>query len=160
MNYLFDQFDVQYTLHTLCESVLGKSVEHLSKSWYLSADEILKMHNSGMKIGSHAVTHRLLSKLNPAEMYSELKESKLLLEEISDSRVDEFCYPYGGKRSYTELTCKYLEILDYSVAHDVAARPITKLDFETRYSLPRFDCNRFPFGVAHSLKGLVSNPSS
>lgn len=155
INYLFDEFNTQEVLENICEKILGKSVEKISRNWYLSVDEVLELHNSGMKIGSHAVTHRLLSKLNSTEMYTELESSKFLLEEITDSQVDEFCYPYGGARSYTSLTHRYLNILNYSVAHDVNPKPIIKSDFESRFTLPRFDCNNFPFGVAHSLKSKV-----
>jgi peptidoglycan/xylan/chitin deacetylase (PgdA/CDA1 family) len=155
VNYLFDEFNTQEILEGVCEKILGKSIEQISRNWYLSVDEVLQLHDSGMKIGSHSVTHRLLSKLSPAEMYAELESSKLLLEEITDSRVDEFCYPYGGERSYTNLTHRYLDMLDYSVAHDVNPKPIAKSDFETRFSLPRFDCNDFPFGIAQSLKSVT-----
>ncbi len=155
INYLFDEFNMQEVSENICEKILGKSVGQISRNWYLSADEVLQLHDSGMKIGSHSVTHRLLSKLSPAEMYTELESSKLLLEEITDSHVDEFCYPYGGTRSYTSLTHRYLDMLDYSVAHDVNPKQIAKSDFETRFSLPRFDCNEFPFGIAHSLKSLT-----
>lgn len=155
MNYLFNEFNAQEVLENISENILGNSLEQISLNWYVSADEVLELHNSGMKIGSHSVTHRLLSKLNPEEMYVELESSKLLLQEIIDSQIDEFCYPYGGTRSYTNLTHHYLEMLDYSVAHDVNPRPIVDADFKARFSLPRFDCNEFPFGIAHSLKGLV-----
>ena len=152
VNYLFDEFNAQNILQQICEIFVGKSLEKISQDWYLSVDEVLGLHNAGMKIGSHTVSHRLLAKLDKDEMYSELKRSKLHLEKITNSEIDEFCYPYGGTRSYTNLTQDYLKILNYSVAHDVNHREITSADFIDRYTLPRFDCNFFPFGVAHSLK--------
>ncbi len=51
--------------------------------------------SSGMEIGSHTVTHPLLTRIPADRVRSELVESKARLEEHIGRRVDAFCYPAG-----------------------------------------------------------------
>lgn len=52
-----------------------------AKSHHLSWDEIREMKEWGIEFGSHTMSHRNLTKLNPHEIEYELKESKQILEE-------------------------------------------------------------------------------
>jgi len=152
VNYLFSEFDLSEILESAAQKFLTISLNELSSKWYLSEQEIREIDNMGMKIGSHTSTHRLLSKLNRSEIYTELYESKVTLERIVGKTVNEFCYPYGGRDSYNEEVIEILTDLKYSVAHDVYSSKISKINLVNRFKLPRFDCNEFPFGKAHSLK--------
>jgi peptidoglycan/xylan/chitin deacetylase (PgdA/CDA1 family) len=152
VNYLFTDFDLKPVLELVSQKFISSSLEELAKSWYMTKKDIQDLSFSGMKIGSHANTHRLLSILNDDDIYHELSESKIVLEGALESEVNEFCYPYGGAHSYSEVVKEFLAELNYSVSHDVAPRDITRKDFESRFSLPRFNCNELPFGIAHSLK--------
>jgi peptidoglycan/xylan/chitin deacetylase (PgdA/CDA1 family) len=152
INYLFSEFDLSEILDSAAREFLKCSIAELSSTWYLSEQEVREIDASGMRIGSHTSTHRLLSKLDRAEIFNELHESKVTLERLLGKTVDEFCYPYGGSNSYNQVVKDTLSSLHYSVAHDVSARRISADDFKNKYELPRFDCNEFPFGKAHSLK--------
>lgn len=48
----------------------------------------------GHEVGSHSVRHRKAATLNPATAAYEAAESKRILENHFDVRVDSFCYPY------------------------------------------------------------------
>ncbi len=152
INYLFSDFDLSEILDSAARKFLNVSIAEMSSTWYLSEQEVREIDASGMRIGSHTSTHRLLSKLDRAQIFNELHDSKVTLERILGKSVDEFCYPYGGSNSYNQVVKETLSSLHYSVAHDVSARKISIQDFENKYELPRFDCNEFPFGKAHSLK--------
>lgn len=152
VNYLYKDFNLPEVLSVAAEKFLFNSLTEVSKSWYLSVQDINLIADAGMKIGSHTSTHRLLSQLSNDEIFNELSESKIVLESILDRKIDEFCYPYGGAHSYNRIVHEYLEKLGYSVAHDVAPRKISKKDIKNKYALPRFNCNELPFGIAHSLK--------
>jgi peptidoglycan/xylan/chitin deacetylase (PgdA/CDA1 family) len=152
INYLFYDFDLSEILDYAAREFLKCSITEMSSTWYLSEQDIREIDTSGMRIGSHGSTHRLLSKLNSSEIFNELHESKVTLERLLGKTVDEFCYPYGGSDSYNQVVKDALSSLHYSVSHDVSARRISKEDFQNKYELPRFDCNEFPFGKAHSLK--------
>jgi peptidoglycan-N-acetylglucosamine deacetylase len=49
----------------------------------------------GMEIGSHTVTHSVLTKLTGDEVRRELRDSKEALEQRLSARVRSFCYPKG-----------------------------------------------------------------
>jgi peptidoglycan/xylan/chitin deacetylase (PgdA/CDA1 family) len=152
INYLFTDFDLSEVLNLTSREFLSNTLTEISASWYLSDQDLKFISKAGMKIGSHASTHKLLSLLNQDEIFNELSESRSILEDILGKVVDEFCYPYGGIHSYNGHVKEALIQLKYSVAHDVAPRKISRKDLEDRYQLPRFNCNELPFGQAHSLK--------
>lgn len=47
------------------------------------------------EIGSHTVTHPLLTRIPIEEAYNEIVDSKNMLESILNKPVDKFCYPRG-----------------------------------------------------------------
>lgn len=68
--------------------------------WYdwqtLSWDEVRKLSENGMLIGSHGVTHRRLSELSCDEISSEITRSKEIIENNINKPVSEFSYPQGS----------------------------------------------------------------
>ncbi len=62
---------------------------------YLDWNQIKEMFSSGMVIGSHGMTHRILTEINDTELDYELKESKRLLEENLSMPVEYFSVPRG-----------------------------------------------------------------
>jgi len=71
----------------------------------LTADELTKLDDGElMEIGSHTVTHPVLSALSGVTQRDQIQKSKKSLEEILRRSVISFAYPYGGKSHYTEET--------------------------------------------------------
>jgi len=62
----------------------------------LDHGQLRYLKQMGMEIGSHTVTHPILTRLNKQTVSSELVESKKKLEDILGDSVQAFCYP-GGK---------------------------------------------------------------
>lgn len=62
---------------------------------YLSKEQIQELHQKGFHIGSHTVTHRALTLLPDEEVYTELRESRRILEEIVKSPVTSLAFPLG-----------------------------------------------------------------
>jgi len=62
----------------------------------LSWENIIEMHQSGIKFGSHACTHANLTKISNEEVQDQLKFSRENIEEKLGSKVDFFSYPYGA----------------------------------------------------------------
>lgn len=58
-------------------------------------DELRELERGGVSVQSHGVEHVRLSKLDGPALERELAESKRLLEEGLDKRVDLFAFPYG-----------------------------------------------------------------
>ena len=76
----------------------------------LDAPMIKAMHDAGMHIGSHAMTHRFLTTLAGPGEETELARSKELLEGIVGATVDHFAPP-GGR--WSRRTAETLRRLSY-----------------------------------------------
>ena len=120
----------------------------LFDEFYLSKNEIKKIHDAGMIIGSHTANHKVMSKLSVAEQEKEINESFLFIDEIIGKQSSRtFCYPYGGFHTFTADTEKLLEQYNCSYSFNVEPRDIELHDLEHRRQvLPRYDCNLFPHG--------------
>ena len=60
---------------------------------HLSGKQLLEMR--GCEIGSHTITHRSLPSLSPAEMRTEICDSKKIIEDAVGRRVDYLSLPFG-----------------------------------------------------------------
>ena len=65
------------------------------KNGSISKEDIVKLKNNGMVIGSHGMKHRFLHKLSNRELFYELGESKKALEDIIQDEVKHFSIPRG-----------------------------------------------------------------
>lgn len=78
---------------------------------YLEAKDVRKLARHPLvTIGSHGLTHRHLSKLDDGETEYELTESKRMLEEIAETKIDLLAYPYGDCNEKTQelaVSCGY-----------------------------------------------------
>ncbi len=62
----------------------------------MSDEQLLACHRSGLvEIGAHGLTHSRLSQLDAEELHREVKQSKIVLEELLEDEVVSFAYPYG-----------------------------------------------------------------
>ncbi|WP_416964832.1 polysaccharide deacetylase family protein [Streptomyces sp. Agncl-13] len=61
----------------------------------LTANGIRQAAAEGVEIGSHGLTHVDLTKADDATLKAEVTESRTRLQELLNSPVDGFCYPYG-----------------------------------------------------------------
>lgn len=121
------------------------------KDFYMNQKELCAMRNSGMTIGSHSMTHRVMSKLTVLEQLTEIRSSFELLQElVGPFDLKSFCYPYGGFHSFNSDTEKILEEQQCDFAFNVEQRDIEQKDLLFRkQALPRYDCNVFPFGSSY-----------
>ncbi len=83
----------------------------------LSVDEIFRLDKGGLiEIGSHTVTHPVLSKLSSTEQRFEIQKSKIDLEEIVGHPIASFAYPYGSKDDYTDETVDFVRKTGFECA--------------------------------------------
>ena len=61
----------------------------------MNAAELRSLQNVGMEIGSHSVTHRRLTELDPQAQLQEAARSKADLEDLLGMQLQSFAYPYG-----------------------------------------------------------------
>jgi len=118
-------------------------------NFYLTAEQIHEMSSSNMLIGSHTRTHPVMSRLSASEQAREIESSFEFLSSICRLPLRTYCHPYGGSSSFDEETIRLLGEHDVDFSFSVESREIDGDDrLRSIQSLPRFDCNRFQFGLA------------
>lgn len=117
---------------------------------YMSLTQVKDLQDAGMLVGSHSVSHRLMSKLPIPDQAEEIDRSFAVLETAAGGlTVRSFCYPYGGFHSFTADTERLLAEAGCRFAFNVEPRDVTDADVRDRpLALPRYDCNLFPHGRA------------
>ncbi len=149
LNYFISNEQKIIILDALMEK-LFEDEARLCEEYYLTHQEIEEMHEMGMVIGAHSVSHPVLSKLERHEQEKEIIGSFNYLEEILGAfKMKTFCYPYGGDHSFNEDSLNILEEGNALFSFSVEQRDITQEDLRNRLQgLPRYDCNQFPYGKA------------
>ncbi|MCC6907848.1 MAG: polysaccharide deacetylase family protein [Phycisphaerales bacterium] len=61
----------------------------------MTREQVAELHARGHEIGSHTITHPILTQLDDGELLRELVESKDTLESWIGDEVSSFCYPNG-----------------------------------------------------------------
>lgn len=95
---------------------IKKNFHELSKQnrvSYLQSSQIRFLADNGFEIGSHSVTHSLLTAkyMNEDLINFELSHSKISLEKITNKPVDSFCAPSGY---YNNLSIQFAKDNGYS----------------------------------------------
>jgi peptidoglycan/xylan/chitin deacetylase (PgdA/CDA1 family) len=70
----------------------------------ISAEEMQSWVKAGMEVGSHTVTHKILSRLAPRDRRRELLESREWLEQALLKPVRHLAYPNGGFGDWDQHT--------------------------------------------------------
>ena len=83
----------------------------------MRSKDIERLHQAGMGIGAHTVTHPILAQIPPDEAREEMNSSKARLEELIGTPVTLFAYPNGRpKRDYTQEHVRLARDLRFSAA--------------------------------------------
>ena len=125
----------------LFERVVGISETDFAENLYMSADEVTKLVNSGMYVGSHGYGHLWMNKVDKDSQRFEIEESVKFLQSVGSPILNWImCYPYGA---YNMDTLSLLEGSKCSIG--ITTKPTrADLDVDHRLELPRFDTNDFP----------------
>jgi len=120
----------------------------LLRNFYLSKTQMTEMAKNGMIIGSHTVSHPVMSKLELERQAAEISESFAFLEQfIPVETFKTFCYPHGGFHTFSRETEALLTENGVRYSFNVEPRDVAAEDLLNRpQALPRYDCNLFPHG--------------
>ena len=127
-------------INFLFKKYLNTSTDKFVKELYMNRDDLKKLLESGMYIGSHGYSHSWLNKLNYQDQKKDIKKSLNFLKEIgAPTKNWIMCYPYGAFNNNTisilkETNCSYAFTSNPAVAD-------LKKD---KFKLPRMDTNYFP----------------
>jgi hypothetical protein len=151
LNYFLDYTHKDAILGRLMQSYYGNEAM-LAQQFYLDVPQMAEMQRAGMVIGSHTVSHPVLSRLTVEQQSEEIQRSFKWLDDTLQLPVKTFCYPYGGSHSFTNETERILQQNNVACTFNVEPRDIEARDLvDRKTALPRFDCNQFAFGQVRTL---------
>ena len=138
--------------HEVLDHLMGNLMPNertLVEDFYLDREEIKKMVEAGMVVGSHTSTHPVMSKLSLTQQGEQIRESFNWLTSFCDFQERSYCHPYGRKGTFNEDTFLALDTADVKYAFSVDPRDVSNDDLANNIlALPRYDCNLFPYGKA------------
>lgn len=124
-------------------------VDQLPDDLMMRSDQVRAMHQAGMQIGAHTVTHPILARLEATAARDEIRRGKAELETIIGAPVSLFAYPNGRPEiDYDQSTMQLVREAGFRAAVSTASG---SSDAHTDpFQLPRFtpwDVSSFRFGV-------------
>lgn len=103
----------------------------------MTSAQVRQLHDTGMEIGAHTVTHPILAKIDAAAALAEITEGKAKLEAIIGTQVRLFAYPNGKPgKDYLSIHTKMVQDAGFEAAVSTAwgaARQNSDI-----FQLPRF----------------------
>lgn len=109
----------------------------------LSWGDIRQMVDSGLEIGSHSISHPILTKLDDDELLAELRKSRLEIETQLGVTPKAFCYPNGQRIDFDSRIQEAVRQAGYEYA--LAAYP------DKRPLGDRWAINRYAVGASRDL---------
>jgi peptidoglycan/xylan/chitin deacetylase (PgdA/CDA1 family) len=99
----------------------------------LSLDELVRLStDKSVEIGSHTLTHPMLSALHPSIQAAEIRDSKAWLESMLGQPVAGFAYPYGARTAETVALVR-----EAGYAYACSTQPDVLWGREPQLDLPR-----------------------
>lgn len=146
LNYFISYEFREEVIDQLFERFVPENIS--TDDYYLSTGHMTEMTRSGMVLGSHTVSHSVMSKLSLEKQEMEIISSfDFLNKKKLFNEFKTFCYPYGGFHTFTDDTEQILQQEGCDFSFNVEPRDIESQDLMFRkQALPRYDCNQFPFG--------------
>ena len=142
LNYQLPFADADRILDTLFERHVGDETA-FARGLYLDTAMVREMTRRGMTFGFHTRSHRMLSRLPAAEQRAEVADGVEWIRDLTGQATVSFCYPWGGRQTYTSETTGILRDAGYSVAFNTERRRL-RARADGRYELPRLDTRDLP----------------
>ena len=76
----------------------------VGREGYLSWTQVKRLHEAGMEIGSHSLSHPYSTTISQEELMIEMQQSKFQIEQKIGAEVRSFAYPYGDYSQSTHQT--------------------------------------------------------
>ena len=125
---------------TQLKHVLQLDSKHMPKptDLFINWAQLKEMADNGMHIGSHTLSHNILSHLSVEKQLIELTQSKQRLETMLNRNVSSVAYPVGGTDSFTLETQQLVHQAGYQLAFSFMSGVNTDLSISNRFQLRRF----------------------
>jgi peptidoglycan/xylan/chitin deacetylase (PgdA/CDA1 family) len=106
----------------------------------LTWEQVREMDAAGVEVGSHTMTHPILTNISRDRLRRELNESRFRLEEVLCRNVDLFCYPNGD---YDPMVSEEVKRAGYTCA------------VTSRHGLNNRDANPLALRRIHTERDIV-----
>jgi peptidoglycan/xylan/chitin deacetylase (PgdA/CDA1 family) len=119
----------------------------------VSWKQLREMNGNGIEIGSHGITHAILSRIEAAQLAHEIVSSKKILENRVGGPVSTFCYPNGTRSDINETVCQTVQKAGYhgaTVSYNALHEPFDA------FRIPRMSVSRDRVDWLWKLSGLES----
>ena len=84
-----------------------------SRSGPMTWEQVAEMSRAGIEFGSHAVTHPVLSMLDPKDLDFELRASKASIEAVTGNPCQTIAYPVGGPEAFNPRVQQAVQAAGY-----------------------------------------------
>ncbi len=102
---------------SVTEALAQKAQVQLPDDLMMTSAEVKAMHQAGMQIGAHTVSHPILARLTADEARQQIGDSKRFLEELLGECVGLFAYPNGKPgEDYSPATVEVVRSLGFDAA--------------------------------------------
>jgi peptidoglycan/xylan/chitin deacetylase (PgdA/CDA1 family) len=131
---------VTQLLDALFEPEFGPQAEAV-RSIYMSADEIHRARDLGIRIGLHTHSHFMLGRLAPAEQVAEIRNCQDYLANLLGDPVNELSYPYGVPGTWNRETKSIVSSHGISRAYTLGRQIFDGVQAYDPLEIPRYDVN-------------------
>lgn len=112
---------------------------------FINWEQAKEMSDNGMHIGSHTLSHNILSHLSAEDQAHEITHSKAKIEAFLKKEVTSLAYPVGGKSAFTQTTQMLAKEANYKLAFSFIPGVIHSFSQDERYQFRRLpvdgNCN-------------------
>jgi peptidoglycan/xylan/chitin deacetylase (PgdA/CDA1 family) len=121
----------------------GRCPASVAEGIWMTWDQIREMSAGGMGIGSHTVTHPILSRVGDEQLRHELRESKARLEAELAIPIESISYPVGQPDSFNAACWQVAEELGYRWAFSYYGGFVPELGnrFDIKRTAIELDCS-------------------
>jgi peptidoglycan/xylan/chitin deacetylase (PgdA/CDA1 family) len=105
----------------------------------LRQNEVRELKAHGIHMGSHMMRHKDLTSLAPSAATEELRQSKLMIEQMTGSECSSFCFPWG---KHNDSAVEAVRREGYKNAVITVQGRWRKNDAVDLYRVPRADVRR------------------
>lgn len=114
---ILKKYNVRATIF-LVPSCIGKLTDQVTADGegpreHMSKDDIIEMSQHGIEFGSHSMNHKLFDRITPAEIKTEVVQSKSAIENLIQKPCETFAYPAGF---YNEIAIEEVKKSGYKGA--------------------------------------------
>ncbi|MDR3454006.1 MAG: polysaccharide deacetylase family protein [Rhodoferax sp.] len=116
---LIDQIKYQPVAQriSVTEQIARLAPAQLPQDLMMTSLQVKAMHQAGMQIGAHTVSHPILARLSEDQARQEISDSQIFLERLLGERVGLFAYPNGKPgEDYSPQTVGLVRSLGFDAA--------------------------------------------